>query len=95
MTTVTKARFTNRGQRTSVRSMSSSQVSGKIRIYETRTFLNQVVLPNRYTTHTHGGVSIMSIKSTDRDDDHAMREYVSELWAEDWDSPEDSVYDTW
>lgn len=25
----------------------------------------------------------------------AVRQYVSALWAEDWDSPEDSVYDTW
>lgn len=27
------------------------------------------------------------------DDEAAMRAYVSRLWAEDWDSPEDSVYD--
>lgn len=24
-----------------------------------------------------------------------VRNYVSALWAEDWDSPEDAVYDTW
>lgn len=24
-----------------------------------------------------------------------VRGYVSRLWAEDWDSPEDAVYDTW
>jgi hypothetical protein len=23
------------------------------------------------------------------------RGYVSQLWAEDWDCPEDSIYDTW
>lgn len=28
-------------------------------------------------------------------DDEFMRSYVSRLWAEDWDSPEDAVYDTW
>lgn len=28
-------------------------------------------------------------------DDELMRGYVSQLWAEDWDSPEDAVYDTW
>jgi hypothetical protein len=27
------------------------------------------------------------------DDEAAMRAYVSRLWAEDWDSPEDSAYD--
>jgi hypothetical protein len=27
------------------------------------------------------------------DDEAAMRAYVSRLWADDWDSPEDSVYD--
>jgi hypothetical protein len=27
------------------------------------------------------------------DDEAAMRAYVSRLWAEDWNSPEDSVYD--
>jgi hypothetical protein len=27
------------------------------------------------------------------DDEAAMRAYVSRLWAEDWDSDEDSVYD--
>lgn len=27
------------------------------------------------------------------DDEEAMRAYVSRQWADDWDSPEDSVYD--
>ncbi len=27
------------------------------------------------------------------DDEEAMRAYVSRLWAEDWDCPEDSVFD--
>jgi hypothetical protein len=27
------------------------------------------------------------------DDEAAMRAYVSRLWAEDWDSPEDAIYD--
>lgn len=31
----------------------------------------------------------------DRELDADMRAYVSRLWAEDWDSPEDAVYDTW
>jgi hypothetical protein len=30
----------------------------------------------------------------DVDDEH-VRAYISHLWAEDWDSTEDSVYDTW
>lgn len=25
----------------------------------------------------------------------AVRDYVTHLWAEDWDCPEDAVYDTW
>jgi hypothetical protein len=25
----------------------------------------------------------------------AIRVYVSRLWAEDWDSPEDQIYDSW
>lgn len=29
------------------------------------------------------------------EDETAMRQYVSALWAEDWDCPEDSVYDNW
>ena len=28
-------------------------------------------------------------------EDAAVRDYVSQLWAEDWDSPEDEIYDTW
>ena len=28
-------------------------------------------------------------------EDHLLRNYVSRLWAEDWDSDEDAVYDTW
>ncbi len=28
-------------------------------------------------------------------DDLAVRNYVSRLWAEDWDNPDDAVYDTW
>jgi hypothetical protein len=28
-------------------------------------------------------------------DDQAIRDYVSQLWAEDWDSPEDEIYDSW
>jgi hypothetical protein len=28
-------------------------------------------------------------------DDNLVRAYVSRLWAEDWDSDEDAVYDTW
>lgn len=28
-------------------------------------------------------------------EDEEMRAYVSALWAEDWDSPEDGIYDTW
>ena len=28
-------------------------------------------------------------------DDSAIRDYVSRLWASDWDGPEDAVYDTW
>lgn len=33
----------------------------------------------------------------DRHDDERSfaSTYVSQLWAEDWDSPEDSVYDSW
>lgn len=27
--------------------------------------------------------------------EEGVRALVSQLWAEDWDSPEDSVYDTW
>lgn len=32
---------------------------------------------------------------TQPSDDNLMRGYVSNLWAEDWDSAEDAVYDTW
>lgn len=28
-------------------------------------------------------------------DDDLLRGYVSRLWAQDWDSDEDAVYDTW
>lgn len=28
-------------------------------------------------------------------DDEMIRAYVSRLWSEDWDSPEDTVYDKW
>lgn len=33
--------------------------------------------------------------SSAREDETAMRQYVSALWAEDWDCPEDAVYDNW
>lgn len=51
-----------------------------------------------------GGVSVSTtvplgtaVDSADGDRalDADMRAYVSRLWAEDWDSPEDAVYDTW
>lgn len=28
-------------------------------------------------------------------DEQAMREYVSALWWQDWDNPEDEAYETW
>lgn len=51
-----------------------------------------------------GGVSVSTtvplgnaVNSADGDRalEADMRAYVSRLWAEDWDSPEDAVYDTW
>lgn len=37
-----------------------------------------------------------SLSSFDTDlDEGVEREYVSSLWSEDWDSPEDDIYDTW
>jgi hypothetical protein len=38
-------------------------------------------------------LSHASSDDDDQEDDELIRAYVSRLWAEDWDSPEDSVYD--
>lgn len=38
---------------------------------------------------------IVDDSSTDVSDDDLVRGYVSHLWAQDWDSDEDAVYDTW
>lgn len=35
-----------------------------------------------------------STRHQKRIEDRAVRAYVSRLWAEDWDCPEDAVYDT-
>lgn len=31
----------------------------------------------------------------DADDDSEVRGYLSRLWGQDWDSPDDDIYDTW
>lgn len=32
-------------------------------------------------------------RAEDEGDDDAVRAYVSQLWSDDWESPEDAVYD--
>ncbi len=46
-------------------------------------------------THTGRGREAAAIRRVlgHEDDEEAMRAYVSRLWADDWDSPEDSIYD--
>lgn len=35
------------------------------------------------------------VDSNEPSDDQMIRNYVSSLWAEDWSSAEDSIYDKW
>lgn len=35
------------------------------------------------------------VDSDEPSDEQLVRNYVTGLWAEDWDSPEDSIYDKW
>ena len=51
--------------------------------------------PHTSATTQGEGIVLVLDEAVERLDEKASRNYVSQLWAEDWDSPEDSVYDTW
>lgn len=44
--------------------------------------------------HSTSRIVVPLAEAHDADDAH-MHAYLSSLWAQDWESPEDSVYDEW
>lgn len=52
-------------------------------------FAHSPVAPVRHGAHDPGG------RLAEDEDSRLMRSYLSRQWAEDWDCPEDAVYDSW
>jgi hypothetical protein len=55
-----------------------------------------VMIHDRSTPPDLEGPEPATVEDDRHDDTRSFASaYVSQLWAEDWDSPEDSVYDSW
>ena len=76
-------------------SVTRSQAT-RVEVSPRTTGSSRLVLSTHASATTKGeGVVLALDVAAERLDEAAMRNYVSRLWSEDWDSPEDSVYDSW